>query len=125
MLRASNIVTQHVWPLGRLGGTPQRARRLRRGAPSLERLGDLQGGGRRVFMLPNSNHEPALGLKKSIRLTIALPVLDDLLRPIIGVGGGPPVVLWTAVPETPIKENRDLRLGEHQVRSPAHGRQRA
>jgi len=61
-------------------------------------------------MLPDTQNEPAGVMESAVRVSVALPVAAHLLDPIGGIRvGSRTAVLWAAVPEAAVNEDRDLR----------------
>ena len=74
-------------------------------------------GLRRVLMFPEPEDRPSCGGKPLIGVPIASAVPGDLLFPVVGVGRSLGVVLWAAVPEAAVEEDRDALSGEDHVSS--------
>ena len=59
----------------------------------------------RVGMLPETKNMPARLGKKSVCVAIPRDIALDLVAPVVGVGGGLPVVVGTPVPEAAVHED--------------------
>ena len=71
-----------------------------------------------VFVLPNTNHQPATMSEPVVGVRIALYVGENLRAPKLLVGLWPRPMLWAAMPEAAIYEDGNLSTSEHDIRSP-------
>lgn len=79
-----------------------------------------------VFVFPHADDLPAGVTQALVSVHVALLVAVDFRRPELCVRSSSlPVVLRTAVPETPVHEDRDFDPGKHQVSCSSNRRQRA
>jgi hypothetical protein len=110
---------------GRIQGCP--ARREGQGSRVASELGASltpttvydcrKAGGHRVgcLVLPDPDHLPACVPKRGVVASVSCLVAFDLLPPVIGVRPWSSQVLWTAVPETTVDEDRDPLDREHHI----------
>lgn len=79
-------------------------------------VGHASNDAAQLFMLPKSEHNPAVRAKGCIYSSVPLNVFAELRSPIAYVPGGNASMFWAAVPEATIDENRQPRLREHDIR---------
>lgn len=78
---------------------------------------DLRGDQPRILMLPEPQHLPAQGFKRSVCLPVPLHVARQFRRPVVHVALRSGSVRGTRVPETAIDEHGNSGTREYQVGS--------
>lgn len=76
---------------------------------------DEVGGGRGVDVLPDSEHQPSVGLKSPVIAGVTRTVQGELVPPPRRVGPGSDRVIRTAMPETAVHLDSNAGPGEDDV----------
>jgi hypothetical protein len=71
----------------------------------------------RVRVLPRANHVPARDLECGVYTQVAVFVAAELRYPVLAVARGDIPMLWAAVPEAAVYEDRYTPAREHDVGS--------
>ena len=82
-------------------------------------------GGKGIFVLPDSHHQPPRFGQATVGINVPLPVPPYLRCPKFTIRGGNRMVLRTAMPKTTIEEDSELQSSKYHIGSPPEAGQRA